>query len=155
MSAIPENERQNLVRDLDLSFMSVDSRGNIKPKTPQAAIVADQTYLLATQPAANDPWAAMHRSTLMSLGMVGASLADKEIVQRSDRSLRRRNSPRREIEVRRSSSPRPRREIETRRSSLPRQVRFSTRDEDARHGITQRRVDRSRADRDSSKKFGR
>jgi hypothetical protein len=33
---------------------------------------------MATQPAANDPRAAIHRSTLIGLGMIGASLVDKE-----------------------------------------------------------------------------
>jgi hypothetical protein len=37
-----------MVRDLDLPFMSMDSRENIKPETPQVAIIAAQTYLLAT-----------------------------------------------------------------------------------------------------------
>jgi hypothetical protein len=57
--------------------MSVDAQGNIVPKTPQAALVATQTYLMATQPAANDPRAAIHRSALVGLTMIGASLADK------------------------------------------------------------------------------
>ena len=62
--------------------MSVDSAGNIKPKTPQAAIVAAQTYLLSTQPPPEDPRAAIHRSALMGLGMVGNALAanNKEII---------------------------------------------------------------------------
>jgi hypothetical protein len=68
------------MRNLDVSFMSVDAGGNIIPKTPQAAIVPAQTYLLATQLAANDPRAAMHHSTLACLGLVGATLADKEVV---------------------------------------------------------------------------
>jgi hypothetical protein len=33
-----------------LSFISVDERGWIVPKTPKVAIVAAQTYLLNTQP---------------------------------------------------------------------------------------------------------
>jgi hypothetical protein len=32
---------------------------------------------MATQPAANDPRAAIHRSALVGLAMIGASLADK------------------------------------------------------------------------------
>ena len=79
MSHVPANEIDHLVRDLDLSFMSVDAQGNIVPKIPQAALVAVQTYMMATQPAANDPRAVIHRSALMGLGMIGASLADKEV----------------------------------------------------------------------------
>ena len=38
MNNIPENNRgEHLIRDLDLTFMSVDSRGHITPKTPEAA----------------------------------------------------------------------------------------------------------------------
>jgi predicted nucleic acid-binding Zn-ribbon protein len=33
---IPEAERENLVQNLDMSFMSIDTRGNIIPKTPEA-----------------------------------------------------------------------------------------------------------------------
>jgi hypothetical protein len=39
INRIPIDERDHLVRDLDLSFMSVDSQGNIVPKTPKAALV--------------------------------------------------------------------------------------------------------------------
>ena len=97
LSQVPANERDHLVRDLDLFFMSVDAQGNIVPKTPQAALVAAQTYLMATQPVANDPRAVIHHSVLMGLGMIGASLADKEVAPRPERSPRRRDSPRREV----------------------------------------------------------
>ena len=63
--------------DLDLSFMSVDAQGNIIPKTPQVALVATQTYLMATQPAANDPRAAIHHSVLVGLGKILAKEATK------------------------------------------------------------------------------
>ncbi|KAK1631099.1 hypothetical protein QYE76_005414 [Lolium multiflorum] len=33
---IPEAEREHLVQNLDMSFMSIDTRGNIIPKTPEA-----------------------------------------------------------------------------------------------------------------------
>ena len=72
---IPEGDRSELIRDLDLSFMSIDQAGNIKEKIAQAAIVAAQTYLITTQPSPDDPRVALHRSSLMNLGMVGASLA--------------------------------------------------------------------------------
>jgi hypothetical protein len=79
LSGVPEGEWQNLVKDLEFSFMSVDSRGNIKHKTPQAAIVACQNYLMATQPSPYDPRSAMHRAALASLGMVGERLLEKDI----------------------------------------------------------------------------
>jgi hypothetical protein len=106
LSHVPGNERDHLVRDLDLSFMSVDAQGNIVPKTPQAALVATPTYLIATQPTANDPRAFIHRSALVGLGMIGASLADKEVTPRPERSPHRRDSPRRGVATQRSRSPR-------------------------------------------------
>jgi hypothetical protein len=42
---LEHSERQNLSRNLDSSFLSVDEQGNIIPKTPKAALVAAQTYL--------------------------------------------------------------------------------------------------------------
>jgi hypothetical protein len=50
----------------------------MQPKTPEAAPVAVQTYLIATQSAGNDPQEAIHHSTLAGLSMVGASLAEKK-----------------------------------------------------------------------------
>jgi hypothetical protein len=46
--------RENRVQNLDSSFLSIDERGNIVPKTPEAALVAAQAYLLTTQPAPGD-----------------------------------------------------------------------------------------------------
>jgi hypothetical protein len=134
LNHIPFNERDHLVHDLDLSFMSVDAQGNIVPKTPQASLVATQTYMIATQPEANDPRAALHHSTLAGLGMIEASLADKEVIQRPKRSPRHRNSPRHEVITRRSRSPL--------------QAWINTREGDARNNITQQRIDRSQQERD-------
>ena len=50
LDRIPEEERRRMTRDLDASFMTFDSRGNLYPTTPQAAIVAAQTFLMTTQP---------------------------------------------------------------------------------------------------------
>ena len=56
MNNIPKNNRgEHLVLDLDLTFMSVDSRGNITPKTPEAAYMAAHTYMMATKPQSDDP----------------------------------------------------------------------------------------------------
>jgi hypothetical protein len=51
LDRIPEYERREITRDLDVSFMTYDSRENLHPATPQAAIVAAaaQTNLLTTQ----------------------------------------------------------------------------------------------------------
>jgi hypothetical protein len=34
LAGIPEEERENLIQNLDMSFMSIDTRRNIIPKTP-------------------------------------------------------------------------------------------------------------------------
>jgi hypothetical protein len=39
---LEHSDRRNLSRNLDSSFLSVDERGNIMPKTPEAALVAAQ-----------------------------------------------------------------------------------------------------------------
>jgi hypothetical protein len=46
MTGIPEAERGNLVQNLDMSFMSIDMRGHIIPKTPMAGYIATHTYLM-------------------------------------------------------------------------------------------------------------
>jgi hypothetical protein len=45
---LEHSDRRNLSRNLDSSFLSVDEEGNIMPKTPEAALVAAQTYLYTT-----------------------------------------------------------------------------------------------------------
>jgi hypothetical protein len=57
-------EKRNLSRNLDSSFLSIDERGNIIPKTPEAALVAAQAYLFATQPTSGDRREHMHRAAL-------------------------------------------------------------------------------------------
>jgi hypothetical protein len=48
---LEQEDRRNLVQDLKSSLLPVDEQGNIMPKTPEAALVAVQAYLLTTQPA--------------------------------------------------------------------------------------------------------
>jgi hypothetical protein len=45
---LDQGNRGNLVQNLNTSFLSVDERGNIVTKTPEAALVAAQAYLLTT-----------------------------------------------------------------------------------------------------------
>jgi hypothetical protein len=54
-----------------------DEEGNIIPKTPEAAVLAVTTYLQSTQPPEGDPRAAIHRSALHGLGIVGAAITQK------------------------------------------------------------------------------
>jgi hypothetical protein len=53
--AAEQENRGTRVPNLDSSFLSVDERGNIVPKTPKAALVATQAYLLTMQPTSGDP----------------------------------------------------------------------------------------------------
>jgi hypothetical protein len=46
---LEHSDRRNISRNLDSSFLSVDEQGNIIPKTPEAALVAAQTYLYTTR----------------------------------------------------------------------------------------------------------
>jgi hypothetical protein len=64
-------DKRSLSRNLDSSFLSVDERGNIIPKTPEAALVAAQAYLFTTHPTPGDPREHMHRAALQGLGLVG------------------------------------------------------------------------------------
>jgi hypothetical protein len=124
------SERQSLSKNLDSSFLSVDEQGNIIPKTPEAALVAAQTYLYTTQPSPGDPREHMHRAVLQGLRMAGNKLtAKEEEAHRSkgahkSRSPHCHNSPRNRSGNRRSRTPSPRRHKSpkhggTRRSRTP------------------------------------
>jgi hypothetical protein len=71
-------DRRNLSRNLASSSLSVDERGNIMPKTPEAALVVAQAYLYTTQPTPRDPREHMHRATLQGLRLVGSKLTARE-----------------------------------------------------------------------------
>jgi hypothetical protein len=112
---LEHSERQSLSKNLDSSFLSVDEQGNIIPKTPEAALVAAQTYLYTTRPSPGDPREHMHRAALQGLRMVGNKLTLKEEeAHRSNRvhksrSPRRHNSPWHRSGNQQSKSPSPRR----------------------------------------------
>jgi hypothetical protein len=50
MEGRSEAERKNLVKNIDMSFMLIDTRGNIIPKTPKAGYMAAQAYMMANRP---------------------------------------------------------------------------------------------------------
>ena len=50
MDHLTEQERIDAAKVLDFSSMTVDTRGNVVPKTPQAAVTAATMYLLNNQP---------------------------------------------------------------------------------------------------------
>jgi hypothetical protein len=123
------SERQSISKNLDSSFLSVDEQGNIVPKTPEAALVAAQAYLLTTRPSPGDPREHMHRVALNGLNMVSHKLSAKgeEAYHHKEahklRSPRRHNSPRHRNSNKRSRSPSPRQHGGTRRSRSPNEKR--------------------------------
>jgi hypothetical protein len=112
---LEHSERQSLSKNLDSSFLSVDKQGNIIPKTPEAALVAAQTYLYTTQPSPGDPREHMHRAALKGLRMVGNKLIAKEEEEHRNKGTHQPRSPRLHDSLRhisgnrRSRTPSPRR----------------------------------------------
>jgi hypothetical protein len=106
-------DRRNISRNLDSSFLSVDEQGNIIPKTPEAALVAAQSYLYTTRPSPGDPREHMDQAALQGLRMVGNKLTakDKEAYcnkgTHKPRSPSRHNSPPYRSSSRRSRSVSP------------------------------------------------
>jgi hypothetical protein len=89
---LEQGRTENHAQNLDSSFLSVNERENIVPKTPEAASVAAQAYLLTTQPTHGDPCESMHRAVKQGLGLIGDKLEQGEI-PRQDKSPHRHNSP--------------------------------------------------------------
>jgi hypothetical protein len=58
------------MQNLDSSFLSIDERGNIIPKTPEEALVVAQAYLLTTQPAPGDSRESMLQAAIKGLGLI-------------------------------------------------------------------------------------
>jgi hypothetical protein len=111
---LEHSERQSLSKNLNSSFLSVNEQGNIIPKTPEAALVAAQTYLYTTRPSPADPREHMYRAALQGLRMVGKKLTAKEEEAHRNkgthksRSPHRHSSPRHKSGNRRSRTPSPR-----------------------------------------------
>jgi hypothetical protein len=91
------SERQSLSKNLDSSFLSVNEQGNIIPKTPEAVLVAAQTYLYTTRPNPGDKLTANEEEAHRNKGT------------HKPRSPRRHNSPQHINGSRRSRTPSPRR----------------------------------------------
>jgi hypothetical protein len=88
------SERQSLSKNLDSSFLSVNEQGNIIPKTPEATLVAAQTYLYTTRPSPGDPREHMHREALQGLRMVGNKLTAKKEEAYCSKGTHKPRSPR-------------------------------------------------------------
>jgi hypothetical protein len=103
---LEHSDRQNISRNLDSSFLSVDEQGNIIPKTPKVALVAAQTYLYITRPSPGDPREHMHQAALQGLRMVGNKLTAKDEEAYRNKSAHKPRSPRYHNSPRHRSSSR-------------------------------------------------
>jgi hypothetical protein len=80
MAGIPENQRgEHLIQDLDMTFTSIDSRGHITPKTPEAAYMATHAYMMATRPPPGDPRASLYQTVMVRISVMGAAIAGIEV----------------------------------------------------------------------------
>ncbi|KAK1608327.1 hypothetical protein QYE76_032000 [Lolium multiflorum] len=68
-------ERGNIIQNLDMSFMTIDTRGNIIPKTPEAGYMATQAYILASRPPPGDPREALFNMAMAGVGVMGTAFA--------------------------------------------------------------------------------
>jgi hypothetical protein len=91
---LDHSDRRNLSSNLDSSFLSVDEQGNIMPKTPEATLVAAQTYMYSTQPNPGDPREHMRRAALQGLRLVENKLTSKDEEAYRNKGTHKRRSPR-------------------------------------------------------------
>jgi hypothetical protein len=82
---LEQGNQGNHVQNLYSSFLSVDERGNIVPKTPEAALVAAQAYLLTTQPSPGDPRTSTHQASIQGLGLIRDKLQQGKSCGKADR----------------------------------------------------------------------
>ena len=103
--------------------MSFDSAGNIVPKTPETGLVAATAYLMANPPPVDDPRYGIYKAAITGIGVVGAAL---------DKQANGQEAP-------------PRREPATAQQGNPSHQRPAS----AREVITQKRINRSRDEREA------
>jgi hypothetical protein len=72
---MPEGEWENLIQNPDMSFMSIGTRGNIIPKTPEAGYMVAQAFILASKPLPVDPRESLYQMAMTCVGVMGATLA--------------------------------------------------------------------------------
>jgi hypothetical protein len=53
-----------------MSFISIDTRENIIPKTPEAGYMATQAFILASKPPAGDPREALYNMAMAGVGAI-------------------------------------------------------------------------------------
>jgi hypothetical protein len=74
---IPEGERENLIQNLDMLFMSIDIRGNIIPKTPEAGYMAAQAFMDEEAAMTGDPHESLYQMAMTGVGVMGGSTSRK------------------------------------------------------------------------------
>jgi hypothetical protein len=78
---VPEHERENLIQNLDMSFMLIDTRGHIIPKTPEAGYMVTHAFIFASEPPAGDPREALYQMAMAGVGVMGTSIAGSNMPQ--------------------------------------------------------------------------
>ena len=91
LANVPEHERENLIQNLDMSFMSIDTRGHIIPKTPEAGYLATHAFMLASKPPAGDPREAVYNMAMTGVGIMGTAIQGSSTPQ--PESAPRQNNP--------------------------------------------------------------
>ena len=145
LDGIPEADRAHMTRNLESSFMTFDTSGNVIPKTPAAAALAVATYLRLTQPPEGDPRAEQHRQAILGMGMIGARLGPLHAQPPPENTAA--------AETRGAGTSRQNRDLNPRGEASQREHRSrernpsGDRDFDARNQITQSRMDKARSSR--------
>jgi hypothetical protein len=60
-----------------MSFISIDTRGHIIPKTPEAGYMAAHAFLMASRPPQGDPRSSLYQMAMAGVGVMGASIAGR------------------------------------------------------------------------------
>jgi hypothetical protein len=64
-----------------MSFMSIDTRGNIIPKIPKAGYMATQAFILESRPPPGDPREALYQMAMAGVGAMGTAFASSSTPQ--------------------------------------------------------------------------
>jgi hypothetical protein len=60
-----------------MSFMSIDTRGHIIPKIPEAGYMSTHAILMASKPPQRDPRSSLYQMAMAGVGVMGASIAGR------------------------------------------------------------------------------
>ena len=85
-----EEERRELMRDLQGSFRESSSQNPIVARTPEAALAVATTYIMATTAGENDPRAPLQKIAMDNMAVLKETLKEKD----NGGAARRRSPPR-------------------------------------------------------------